>query len=91
MLSPSYWENPEKSCSEFILWIKLEKDVTGFEGILGAVYLPFEGSICHHHDISSDIAPDLITLKSDFDVPVCLIGDFNARIGLLDDCYVHRK
>ena len=43
------------------------------------------GSIYHHHDICSDIAQDLITLKSDFDIPVCLIGDFNARTGLLDD------
>ena len=77
----------ENTCSECILWIKLDKDVTGFELILGAVYLPCEGSIYHHHDIFSDIARDLITLKSEFDVPVCLIGDFNARTGLLDDFY----
>ena len=51
---------------------------------MGAVYLPCEGSIYHHHDIFSDIAQYLITLKSDFDIPVCLIGDFNARTGLLD-------
>ena len=75
----------ENTCSECILWIKLDKDVTGFELILGAVYLPCEGSIYHHHDIFSDIAQDLITLKSDFNIPVCLIGDFNARTGLLDD------
>ena len=37
------------------------------------------------HTIFSDIAQDLITLKSDFDIPVCLIGDFNAWTGLLDD------
>ena len=52
---------------------------------MGAVYLPCEGSIYHHHDIFSDIAQDLITLKSDFNIPVCIIGDFNARTGLLDD------
>ena len=52
---------------------------------MGAVYLPCEGSIYNHHDIFSDIAQDLITLKTDFNIPVCLIGDFNARTGLLDD------
>ena len=51
----------ENTCSECILWIKLDKDVTGFELILGAVYLPCEGSIYHHHDIFSDIAQDIIT------------------------------
>ena len=75
----------ENTCSECILWIKLDKDVTGFELILGEVFIPCEGSICHHHDVFSDIAQDLITLKSEFDVPVCLIGDFNARTGLLDN------
>ena len=67
----------------------LDKDVTGFELILGAVYLPCEGSIYHHHDIFSDIAQDLITVKSDFNIPVCLIGDFNSRTGLLDDFFTH--
>ena len=41
----------DRFVSESGLWIHLNKNVSGFEFILGAVYLPHKASDYHHEDI----------------------------------------
>lgn len=74
--------------SESVLWIHIDKKYLGFDFILGAVYLPCEGSIHHTNEVFDLLAQDLVHLKGKYDVPFCLTGDFNARTGLLDDFMV---
>ena len=59
--------------------------LSGFEFILGAVYLPHEASDYHHEDIYEFLAYDIITIKATLDVPIILLGDFNSRLGLKSD------
>ena len=68
----------DKFVSESVLWIHLNKNVSGLEFILGAVYLP-------HEDIYEFLADDIITIKATYDVPIILLGDFNSRVGLKTD------
>ena len=75
----------DKFVSESVLWIHLNKNVSGFEFILGAVYLPHEASDYHHEDIYEFLADDIITIKATLDVPIILLGDFNSRVGLKTD------
>ena len=71
--------------SESTLWLRINKEILGFEFVLGAIYLPCEGSVHFNDDIFDKLADDLIMISSDLNVPVCLIGDVNARTGKLDD------
>ena len=71
--------------SDYVLWIKLLKDLLGYDIIIGAVYIPHEGSIYFDNEEFDSICSDIIMLKSKFDTPLCLTGDFNARTGKLSD------
>ena len=73
----------ENTTSQFILWIKIDAAVLGFEFVLGAVYIPCQTSNYFNVDIFDDISDDICK----FDCPVCLIGDFNSRTGELDDLF----
>ena len=71
--------------SECVLWLLIDKSVVGVELVLGAVYIPHEGSIHYEEDIFDHITEDIIHVCSVTMKPLILIGDFNARTGLLDD------
>ena len=71
--------------SQSILWIKLDKNVFGVDFIIGAMYLPHEGSKYHSNDIFENLNDDLMMINLKFNIPVCLMGDSNARTGLSDD------
>ncbi len=73
--------------SDSVLWIEINESAFG-EGngiIIGAVYLPHEGSDYHCSDIFDNLAEDIININTNYDLPVALVGDFNARTGVLDD------
>ena len=63
----------------------LNKNVSGFEFILGAIYLPHEASDYHHEDIYEFLADYIITIKATLDVQIILLGDFNSRVGFKTD------
>lgn len=44
-----------------------------------------ERSKYYETSMFEDIANDCITLKSQYDVAFCLVGDFNARAGEMSD------
>ena len=71
--------------SNSILWLVLSPELLGFDLILGCVYLPCESSNFHYQELFTDIEDDLLNIQTTLHAPVCLIGDFNARTGLLDD------
>ena len=75
----------EKFVSKSVLWIHLNKNVSGIKFILGAVYLTHEASDYHHEDIYAFLADDIITIKATLDVPIILLGDFNSRVDLKTD------
>ena len=68
-----------------ILWAKVNNNAFGEAFLLGSVYIPCEGSIHYDNQWHDDIASDLSSMQVLYDLPFVLIGDFNARTGLLDD------
>ena len=67
--------------SQSILWVRLSKEIIGFDIILGSAYIPHEGSPYYDADEFEIISEDIIFLKSKFDCAICICGDFNARTG----------
>ena len=81
----AFSEKIQGTVSESILWIKIDSNVLGYEFILAAFYLPCEGSIHYSNEVFDNFVHDVIYIKSRFDLPLCLLGDFNARTGTLND------
>ena len=75
-------------CSDICFWFKVDKELLGYEFILGAIYVPHEASVYFDQDCFDDLSSDLITLSSKQDIPICIAGDFNARTGKLNDFLV---
>ena len=75
-------ENTESEC---VLWLKISKDVIGVEFILGEVYIASEGSVFHDKEFFDHIENDMLFFKNVYDLPVCMMGDFNSRTSTLDD------
>ena len=83
----NYTESIEENESECIIWLKIDKVVLGYELLLGGVYIPGEGSRFYDHDVYEKIENDIVNFKSlHSEARLCLMGDFNSRTGLLDDC-----
>ena len=68
-----------------VLWLYAGAEVLGTEMIIGAVYLPCENSKYNSPDLFDLLRSDIYDLASKFDIPMCLIGDFNCRTGLISD------
>lgn len=72
--------------SNCVLWVKIDQTAFGFEFVLGSVYIPHEGSKYHSKEMFDILEDDIVNIKSRFNnIPICLVGDFNSRTGLLDD------
>ena len=80
-----YCEMLADCTSNSVLWLKFSNKAYGKPFILGAVYIPHEGSKYYSNDIFDEINDDCAKIKSKYNIPLLLIGDFNARTGLLDD------
>ena len=66
-----------------VIWIKVADSF-----ILGALYLPYEGSKYYQNDIYDDLSLDICNIKSKYDMPLLLTGDFNSRTGLLNEIMI---
>ena len=75
----------EDTNSECTLWIIVKCEVLGFTFVVGAVYLPCETSTFHQDEVFENLVNDIALIKSKHNAPICLLGDFNARTGILDD------
>ena len=73
----------ENTQCKSIIWIKIDEEILGYEFILGTIYLPCPASNYFKADICDDISDDLYN----FELPVCLIGDYNSRTGEVDDLF----
>ena len=71
--------------NENVLWFKLDKGAYNYECIIGAIYLPYEGSPFYSSDIFDTLAEDILCLESVYNLPIMIIGDCNARTGTTDD------
>ena len=80
-------ERIQGTTSPSIIWVKIYKEILGYEFILGSVYLPCEGSFYHNSDVFDSLIQDVIDIKCRYNVPLCLIGDLNARTGVLADYF----
>ena len=70
--------------SECVLWIRIQlQDRLSF--ILGATYVPCETSRFLMDGTFADIEADLLDLKSKYNEPLCLMGDFNAHTQNMSD------
>ena len=63
-----------------VIWIKIAESF-----ILGALYLPHKSPKSHHDGLFDDLSLDICNIKSQFDMPLLLMGDFNSRTGLLNE------
>ena len=70
--------------SECTLWGKLKVN-DDLHFIIGAVYIPCDNSRFHFDDAISQIEKDIIELKCRYNLPICLLGDFNAHTKQADD------
>ena len=68
------------SLCEAVLWINVADSF-----IVGALYTPHEGSKYYCNDYFTDLALEICDIKSKYDLPIMLIGDFNSRTGSLND------
>ena len=60
--------------------------------IIGAAYIPNEMTDYYHDDVFDFLANDIITIKSSYDVPIILLGDFNSRTHIatyFEDIFEH--
>ena len=67
-------------CCNLVIWIKIAECF-----ILGALYLPYEGSKYHRNEIYEDLVADIFSIREKYDMPILLTGDFNSRTGSLND------
>ena len=75
----------EEKQSSHVLWMHINKKALGLSFIIGAVYIPHEASKYHDNEIFDELSEDIISLKSSYEVPICIMGDFNSRTSTLDD------
>jgi hypothetical protein len=69
-----------------VLWLYVNKDVIGYAFVLGAIYVPHEGSPIFNKDVYDIMTQDVISFNNRFNnCPVCLVGDFNSRTGIYTD------
>ena len=80
-----YFKVIENVVSDSVLWLKVDGNAFGIDIVIGAVYIPHEGSKYHNNSIYDNIAEDYINIKAMYDVPIILMGDYNSRTGNLDD------
>ena len=53
--------------------------------IMGSVYIPCDTSRFNFDEVFDQIERDIINLKSEHNLPICLAGDFNAHTGCTND------
>ena len=75
----------ENTTSNWILWLMVGENRENIEFILGCAYIPCEGSTYHNDHIFNDISDDILRFQVEFDVPLILMGDFNARTATKND------
>lgn len=71
-----------------ILWFSVSKQLLRSDSLFGIAYIPPENSGYSSLDLFDEISQDLLQLNPKNAKHVCLLGDFNARIGLSVECEV---
>ncbi|GFS04675.1 zinc-binding alcohol dehydrogenase domain-containing protein 2 [Elysia marginata] len=76
-----------QSNSEYALWIKINKRLCqlGDDILLGACYIPPEGSRYANIDAFVEIQNELLPHARDNKTPVILMGDFNAKTATVNE------
>ena len=81
----NYFKVIDNLSSLSTLWLSFSGNAFSLPFILGVTYLPGEGSTHYDEDMFDNLLEDLVTLKEQYDTPICIVGDFNSRTGNLDD------
>lgn len=80
-----FYQMLQFTSSKHILWLAVGKSSTDLDFILGAAYIPCAASADSSENIFEEIFLDMVEIKSKYDAPIILMGDFNARTALIDD------
>ena len=75
----------ENLASHCVLWVIVNVRAFNKAFALGIVYIPHENSRYFHQTIHDDILQDITEITMKYDVPIILMGDFNARTGKATD------
>ncbi|WAR15016.1 hypothetical protein MAR_005121, partial [Mya arenaria] len=75
-----FFENSNDNC----IWFQIDESILDTKCVFGAIYIPPEGSPYSSIEIFDQIESDIVDFRSE-GLLVCMIGDFNARSGLLSD------
>ena len=73
--------NDDFLCSS-VMWIQVAESF-----ILGALYLPHEGSDHYYSDVFEDLTSDICRI-TEYNLPIMLTGDFNSRTGTQNEINV---
>ena len=74
----SQLKDPDFSCNS-VIWILVTDTF-----VLGALYLPHEGSKHFYEDLFDDLTADIFIVREK-NLPIMLMGDFNSRTGTKND------
>ena len=75
----------QTECAQFF---KIDKQILGYEFILASVYIPPDDSKYNKGDEYEALTEHLLDLSIANDLPICLVGDFNARTSKLTDLVI---
>ena len=70
--------------NDFSLFCRINSELLGKQVIIGVVYIPPENSIYSNIQLFEVLENQIIDLSKD-DIPICILGDFNARSKELSD------
>ena len=70
--------------SDCIMWVQLSKN--NFKIILGVVYIPPKTSSYYYKNVYDEFIAEYLDFKL-YDLPLCIMGDFNARTGASQEEY----
>ena len=71
--------------SECVMWLLVGLPDSNHNIIVGAVYVPCEGSVHHDKSMFDDICKDITDISSRYDAPILMMGDFNSRTAEMND------
>ena len=76
--------NVENILTDSILLCNINCKDRNLSFVLGILYVPYDGSKYYRKDFFDNLAIDIANIQSKYD-KCMLVGDFNARTGMLDD------
>ena len=81
----SYCSEVKSNDNECVQWVKVGKQLLGFDLMIGNTYIPGTGSAYYKGDEFETLYNDILDMTADYECEMCLIGDFNSKTSNFKD------